>query len=578
VPWVPESAVLGVSAVVAAAIARRIRRGRARARAGRGDDEVVVDPGPDATALEVLVTPFAEAPVLDWLELANRHLTAALRSEQRAEEAPLIKMVRVGPAGVEFLLDARVDWAPGAFELTDGGRTWLLSPDVDRDALRSAASGELAWLPLLVPVGDDVNGTYLLHLSPGDAVSMEGPDAKAMLRAWTAAVMSWPWSEQVAVSLGSEEAEELAPLFAGQTIPDERGTLLYLGDPADLSEVARSTVAAVTPGPSSGAISVVALSDRAVIEPFGISLRSCALSEEHEGGLQGILDERSLIPVTEGPPTEDGTVIGESVPGEVMAGPVEVRLLTFTPELVGLQGRLPTDKTVRITELVAWIALHGEKGTTSGSMLDHGIAGATATKTIYNMVSAARKALGTDASGSQRLALDAGTGLYRVSAEVTVDVLRFEQMAERGVDATDPERAAALCNAALCLIDDIPIGNGVGRYGWWSSSWESRVGRMAVKCARRLVELVESGSIDIDVARRGIERARYAAAGEEELHRIAMELESWGGNQERVEHEWETACRHAETLEPGSAPSEATEAMLLTIRRRRSEDGRAAAG
>jgi hypothetical protein len=36
------------------------------------------------------------------------------------------------------------------------------------------AREELAWLPLLVPVGDDASGTYLLHLEPGEVVSLEG--------------------------------------------------------------------------------------------------------------------------------------------------------------------------------------------------------------------------------------------------------------------------------------------------------------------------------------------------------------------------------------------------------------------
>ena len=84
-------------------------------------------------------------------------------------------MVRVGPVGVELLLDAAVDWAPGAFRVADDGHTWLLDSDVDREALWPVARDELAWLPLLVPVGDDPSGTYLLHLEPGQEVALEGP-------------------------------------------------------------------------------------------------------------------------------------------------------------------------------------------------------------------------------------------------------------------------------------------------------------------------------------------------------------------------------------------------------------------
>ena len=116
VRWVPESASLGISVLVAAAYLRRIRRRRAQARAARGDDEAVADPDPAAVRLEARLAPFADAPVLEWLELANRHLTSALRAEARADP-PRTRIVRVGPAGVEVLLEEPVDWAPGSFTL-----------------------------------------------------------------------------------------------------------------------------------------------------------------------------------------------------------------------------------------------------------------------------------------------------------------------------------------------------------------------------------------------------------------------------------------------------------------------------
>ena len=94
------------------------------------------------------------------------------------------------------------------------------------------ACEELAWLPLLLPVGDDASGTYLLHLEPGDVVSLEGPDAPSMLAAWVEAAKSWPWAEQVGVAHDAETAEALAPLFVGQVSLDERATLLFTGDPA----------------------------------------------------------------------------------------------------------------------------------------------------------------------------------------------------------------------------------------------------------------------------------------------------------------------------------------------------------
>ena len=579
VRWVPESASLGISVLVAAAYLRRIRRRRAQARAARGDDEAVADPAPAAVRLEARLAPFADAPVLEWLELANRHLTSALRAEARADP-PRTRVVRVGPAGVEVLLEEPVDWAPGSFALGDDGKSWRLPADVDRALLWPDACQELAWLPLLLPVGDDASGTYLLHLEPGDVVSLEGPGAPSMLASWVETAKSWPWAEQVGVARDTEMAEALAPLFVGQNTLDERATVLFTGDPGVLSESASTIVASVTSSPSLATTRVMVTAEEAIIEPFGITVQPCRLDSASEGALAGI-DAPCLIRVVaeeNGEPRESTAEMGGGEttlrsPAELIAaGPIEVRLLTFTPQIVGLAEPLPSNMAVRITELVAWLALQGTKGTTSASMLDHGIVGATSTKTLYNVVSAARAALGTDAIGASRLIADRSTGIYRLADEVTVDVLRFVQMAERGIDTEDPHAATELCRAALHLIDDTPVGNGSGRYGWWSSMWEARIGRLATKAAGRLAELARHGVIDLELARTGIERARLAAEEEGELHRVAMVLEAWAGNDERVEREWQAACAHAEELEAGSVPSAATESVLVAARTRRPDE------
>jgi hypothetical protein len=575
--WVPESAALGISALVAATYLRRIKRRRAQARAARGDDEAVADPDPAAVVLEARLAPFADAPVLEWLELANRHLTAALRSEGRADLVPRISVVRVGPDGVEVLLDEAVDWAPGSFRLADDGNSWRLPAEVDPAMLRAHACGELAWMPLLLPIGDDAYGTYLLHLEPGEVVSLEGPDAPSMLASWVQTAKSWPWAEQVAVARDAETAEALAPLFVGQGSLEERATVLYTGDPGVLSVAARTTVASVTSSPSPDSTRVIVTVAGAFIESLGVTVRPCRLDPASENVLAAI-DDPCLIRVAEGnedlrgstEEAEDKTSLRSSA--ELFgAGPIEVQMLTFTPQIVGLAKPLPTNKAVRITELVAWLALQGNKGTTSAGMLDLGIAGATSIKTLYNIVSDARVALGTDGGGASRLTFDRRTGVYRLADDVTVDVLRFAQMAELGIESKDPHASVTLCRAALNLIEDTPVGNGSGRYGWWSSTWEARVGRLATKAAGRLAELARHELIDLELARCGIERARLAAGGEGELHRVSMVLEAWAGNDVRIEREWQAACAQAEDLEAGSAPSTATESIIVAARYLRRE-------
>ena len=562
VHWVPEAVALGLSTLAAAALARRIRRTRALSRGARGDDEVVPEPSEAARGLEELAAPFAGAPVLDRLELANRHLTGALREAGRAADAPGIDLVRVGPAGVELFLAAPCDWAPGSFEATGGGERWRLPSEIDRTALSAASAGELAWLPALLAVGDDPTGSYLVPLEPGKIVAVEGPDAAGVLRALVSTASCWPWAEQVVVTEDPVLAQAEVRLAEGQDDVFERGRIVFTGDPSELSPATRARVGILGGGIADHDVRIATAGDRAVIEPFGIAVRPCSLDPETAESIEEATD-----PVASAPVPAPSTAVArraEIVP----AGAVEVRLLTETPTIDGLAKPLPSDKAVRATELIAWLGLRGATGATSATIMDKRIAGAGSPKTVYNIVSAARAALGETASGEPRMVVDRTTGSYRVSGDVTVDVLRFAEMAEAGAGAEDPAAAAVLCEAALGLIEGEPVGNGSGRYGWWAGSWEARVARLAVKAARRLVELAESGEVDLESARWGVERARLAAAGEEELLRVGMELEAIAQNPAGVEREWQTARDQAEDLEPGSWPAEDTEALYNAIKRR----------
>ena len=55
---------------------------------------------------------------------------------------------------------------------------------------------------------------------------------------------------------------------------------MFAGDPGPLSEEARRTVATVTLEPSDATTRVVVTSERAFVEPFGITVQPCALNEE----------------------------------------------------------------------------------------------------------------------------------------------------------------------------------------------------------------------------------------------------------------------------------------------------------
>lgn len=557
--WVPEAVGLGISSVVAAALARMVRRRRASARRVREDDEIVPDPPPETAAVETNLVPFDSVPALDILEAANRYLTTALRMSGRAEDVPGIHLVRVGPFGVELLLDDAVDWAPGEFALADEGRSWVLDAAIDHRDLAASAAGVIAWLPLLLPVGDDEDGTYLIHVGPGEQVGVDGEGADGMLRAWSAAARAWPWAEQVPVAANAEDAVRLVPLFRDQVTPVERGTIAYFGDLAELDATAVTTVAVASRTSEHTGFQVTADGEVAKIEPWGVVVRASAVAVDTADALDKVTAPIVPVPAADPPAPTGG--------GLVAPGAVEVKLLTFTPRIEGLDGELPSKSKMRSIELAAWVALRGDDGTTAAAMLDEGIAGARTEKTVYNIVASTRAGLGVNEHGQPRLMTDRRTHVYRTTADVTVDVLRFEAMAAAGATAEDPKEAAALCRSALALVEDRPIGNGVGRFAWWSM-WEGRVARLATKAAKRLGELAETGEVDLDTARWAVEQARLAAPDDEELVRVAMHLEHWAGNRHGVEAEWGRACQRAEELDPGCGPTPMTEALYNAIRRR----------
>ena len=84
-------------------------------------------------------------------------------------------------------------------------------------------------------------------------------------------------------------------------------------------------------------------------------------------------------------------------------GSVDVRLLTMTPRLDGLAEPLPPNRVRRAVELVAYLALHAPDVVT-GDRLRTRVLGSTdadaASKTLFNVAHAARRALGTDADGN----------------------------------------------------------------------------------------------------------------------------------------------------------------------------------
>jgi len=94
---VPELAALGIGVLAAALAARRIRRARRIAAAGRRRGLSTPPPTDEEAELDTDLEPFACAPLVDWLEAADRHLGWALADE--SDPLPPSLRCRSGPTG-----------------------------------------------------------------------------------------------------------------------------------------------------------------------------------------------------------------------------------------------------------------------------------------------------------------------------------------------------------------------------------------------------------------------------------------------------------------------------------------------
>ena len=180
--------------------------------------------------MAALLGPFDGAPLLEWLELANRHLGAALDGPEAGRDPPAVELVRVGPDGVEVRLVGPADWAPPGWELGPGGRAWLLPAGVDRRGL-SEARGHPPWLPCLVPAGDNEDGSWLIPIEPGACLPVIGAEADALVETMRRAAAGWSWAEQVVVTDDRALAEREAELIGQPGPGDERLRVLFVVTP-----------------------------------------------------------------------------------------------------------------------------------------------------------------------------------------------------------------------------------------------------------------------------------------------------------------------------------------------------------
>ena len=551
----PELLVLGIGSLTCAALARRSRR-RFRTTPFVDPFGSSLFPSERAVDTATLLARFDGVPALKAFEAANRLLGLCVLESGRP--GPEVRVVQVGTTGVTFHLAKAEPGPPEPMRAVDDDWAW----HVDHVALDRAAELCDPYLPLAFPVGDDEEGTWLIAPGPGDVVPMLGETAPDLRRAARAAVESWDWSDLVVVTDDPDDPRLADPVLAHR---------LFLGRPDMLSErVAAGTAVLTTETAEASDLTVVVDRHGASLHPLGRVVRPHLLSAEREEDIAEL-----WLPISDPSPrheTSDSVLPTVASDQDALApGPVDVRLLTMTPRLEGLSEPLPPNRARRAVELVAYLALHSPDVVTSDRLRTR-VLGSTdadaASKTLFNVAHAARKALGTDAEGHPLFPTGSRAGIYQLSPEVTVDVQRAIAFVATAKTCDDRDLAIAHYRAALTLVEGEPMANALSGYAWWETEGHGgRIAAVLVTAACSMAALAREAGL-FELARWGLEQARLVEPYSEALSRSAMEVAASEGDADRLRLEWRECQRRVDALDPGSTPSLRTEELFGTLSRR----------
>ena len=565
----PELVALGLGSVACAALARRARRQRRLGSRFSGDPILRPALSEGAEDAATLLQRFAGVPALRSFEAANCYLGLSLEGRS---VGPKVRAICVSPAGVTFwFTEAQADDPPLGFDRAEGGTAW----HVGHGALEGLDPC-FPLFPMVLPIGDDEAGTWLVPLEAGDVLPLLGEAAPDLWRAARGAAGSWAWSETVLIT---EDPDDPALLVESAAAPSIARHVLFCGDPAALPASALARCAVVTmEAVTASNLSVLVDRHGATLHPMGRVVRPHLQSPEAAGHIAELiaplpgLEEQPLdataVPEASGP---HSTPMAGGADQALAPGAVDVRLLTMTPRIDGLREDLPPNRARRAVELVAYLALHQPDVITSDRLRTRVLGSSdadAAAKTLFNTAYAARRALGVDEHGDPFFPTGTRQGLYQLSPHVTVDVQRAAALAAEGQAQSDPAAAIAYLRAALDLVESEPLANALSGYAWWEGEGHGgRIAAVLVDAACVMATLAADAG-HFDLARWGLAQARVVEPYSEALSRAAMQVAAAEGDADRLRLEWRDCQRRVDALDPGGSPSARTEALYGELSRR----------
>ena len=194
---------------------------------------------------DIQLARFSGVPSLHAFEAANYRLGLAMDAlDAMDHDSPstlsTIRAVCVGAAGVDFWLGEAGQPAPAGFSLSLDGKAWHAAHDVF-----TPRAGARPFLPIVLPIGEDHDGTWMVPLARADCLPLVGEGSADLWRAARQAQEAWAWADLVVVTEDPQVVAREVALLDDDESPDDL-QILFFGDPASLSDAQRVKVAIVT--------------------------------------------------------------------------------------------------------------------------------------------------------------------------------------------------------------------------------------------------------------------------------------------------------------------------------------------
>ena len=494
---------LGVGAVFVGLLRRR----RARLDRRHGIDEELVD-------LDALLEQSRVLPALSLTESA-----VMLAAEDEVVTAP--GLLSVGGDGARFHVAGAQVWHAEPHELVD------------------RPSGSTPPLMAIVPLGDLDGASWSLVVPAGSLATIGGERADALVTMALDIQSELAWGRGLHIAHDREELAELVSCHDG---------LLLSSDPL----LRNDRLAVITTGETNCQVRV----DDEGIELVDLDLR--ILMARPNPILSQLLEEHPT------PPEAVSPTLAEDPPNRfpiTNESPL-VRMLAVEPRIDGLASPIDPKRSRRAVEVVGYIVLHDPDPIT-GDRIRTRVLGSSsqdaASKTLFNVTSAARRGLGLTPDGDPILPIADRTGCYRAGLVLSSDVAELHAHIQCARRASDPDGQMAHLRAALELIEGEPLGAVLTGWDWFTVEGHRARLETAIEDATVwLIDLALDAGL-VDLAQLALDRARPALPLSEAVAAAAREVAAAQGSRVALRKRFEELGSLLDELDPGSWPVTAHE-------------------